>query len=468
MSKMRKVVWTTAILLCAFAVLIVRAKHPNVVRKWRVKLGLQATRSDTWEKIVPAGKVQRHEAPYDFGEEFLTLAAWNDTREEFLDSHSGVWYSSDGERELSVRKDLVRFFGYEICEDTVKFGNRGVERVEISVFNKGSACSLITESEAMEAIGVVSQRLIADKRTESSTSDERGKEIVRYEWSGTKPKVVATMGLTLIDGNRYVEYLNFEMSLGDAVSTERESEIVAPGGHVRYANGDVYIEGVPMVNQGQKGYCVPATISRVLRYYGVDVDMHALALDMETDVGGGTSIGNGFPTLDRVMAETGLTRVDYKKPECYDDEYIGRYNQAAKAAGKRELLIADFTVEEERDGRVVSVQHYDWLADAMEEEVKRSSRDYDAVGYARFRAGVTSSVLCGFPLLWSVERLFPWERKNESPGTGHMRLIVGYNLQSDEILYSDSWGSGHDYKRAGFAEAWRETDFVSCLQPLSP
>ena len=46
-----------------------------------------------------------------------------------------------------------------------------------------------------------------------------------------------------------------------------------------------------------------------------------------------------------------------------------------------------------------------------------------------------------------------------------MRLIVGYNLQTDEILYSDSWGSGHELKRARFAEAWRETDFLSCLQP---
>ena len=430
-----------------------------------MKLGLQAPRSDTWKKFVPAGKALRHDPPYDFGEEFLALAAWRNTREEFLDGHSGIWYSNDGEKELSVRKDLVRFLGYEICENVLMFGERGVERVLISVFNKGVAGSLIAESEALSVIGVVSERLSPAKRSESSTSDERGKAIVRYEWRGTQPKVVATIGLTMIDGNRYAEYLNFEMSLGGADPPESGSAIVAPGEHVRYAGGDVYIEGVPMVNQGQKGYCVPATISRVLRYYGIDVDMHALALDMETDVGGGTQIGNGFPTLDRVAAETGLIRVDHKKAGRYDDEYIGRYNQAARVAGKPELLIEDFTVEEERGGKAVRVQHYDWLADAMEEEVKRSSRDYDAVGYARFRAGVTSSVLRGFPLLWSVERLFPWDRKDESAGGGHMRLIVGYNLQTDEILYSDSWGSGHEFKRARFAEAWRETDFLSCLQP---
>ena len=33
-----------------------------------------------------------------------------------------------------------------------------------------------------------------------------------------------------------------------------------------------------MVDQGQKGYCVPATVERVLRYYGInDLNMHQLA-----------------------------------------------------------------------------------------------------------------------------------------------------------------------------------------------
>ena len=34
--------------------------------------------------------------------------------------------------------------------------------------------------------------------------------------------------------------------------------------------GDVYIKNIPMVNQGNKGYCVPATVERVLRYYGIN------------------------------------------------------------------------------------------------------------------------------------------------------------------------------------------------------
>ena len=136
---MGKVTGIAAILLCATAVLFVRAKHPDAIGKWRVKLGLQTSCPDERKKVAPSKRVRhlQYEAPYDFGEEFLVLDAWHATREEFLDGHIDVWYSSDGEKELSVRKDLVRFFGYEICENVLKFGERGVERVLISVFNKG-------------------------------------------------------------------------------------------------------------------------------------------------------------------------------------------------------------------------------------------------------------------------------------------------------------------------------------------
>ncbi|MFR4224380.1 MAG: hypothetical protein ACLT38_12745 [Akkermansia sp.] len=38
------------------------------------------------------------------------------------------------------------------------------------------------------------------------------------------------------------------------------------------------IQDIPMVDQGQKGYCVVATAARIFAYYGMDyVDQHELA-----------------------------------------------------------------------------------------------------------------------------------------------------------------------------------------------
>ena len=36
---------------------------------------------------------------------------------------------------------------------------------------------------------------------------------------------------------------------------------------------------------------------------------------------------------------------------------------------------------------------------------------------------------------------------------GHMRLIIGYNMKEQKIIYSDSWGMGHEKKTIPAAEA---------------
>ena len=43
-------------------------------------------------------------------------------------------------------------------------------------------------------------------------------------------------------------------------------------------SGDVVVSDIPMVDQGPKGYCVPATWERYLRYLGIPADMYVLAM----------------------------------------------------------------------------------------------------------------------------------------------------------------------------------------------
>lgn len=61
--------------------------------------------------------------------------------------------------------------------------------------------------------------------------------------------------------------------------------------NVKKEGGKVYIAGIPMVDQGQKGYCAVATVARVFAYYGADaVDQHALAQLCDTLTEGGTYV----------------------------------------------------------------------------------------------------------------------------------------------------------------------------------
>ncbi|MEZ5386889.1 MAG: hypothetical protein R3F13_15365 [Prosthecobacter sp.] len=55
-------------------------------------------------------------------------------------------------------------------------------------------------------------------------------------------------------------------------------------------NGDIVIGDIPMVDQGPKGYCAPATAERAMRYLGVPADMYILANAGQTGFGGGTSV----------------------------------------------------------------------------------------------------------------------------------------------------------------------------------
>ena len=50
-----------------------------------------------------------------------------------------------------------------------------------------------------------------------------------------------------------------------------------------------HINSIPMVDQGNLGYCAPATISRIAKYYGVNLNEDEAALIINTDQKEGTN-----------------------------------------------------------------------------------------------------------------------------------------------------------------------------------
>ena len=75
--------------------------------------------------------------------------------------------------------------------------------------------------------------------------------------------------------------------LPDAALRERMKNNV-----IRRENGDLVVSNIPMVDQGPKGFCVPATYARALLYAGVPADLYLLALLGKTGLGGGTYISS--------------------------------------------------------------------------------------------------------------------------------------------------------------------------------
>jgi hypothetical protein len=73
----------------------------------------------------------------------------------------------------------------------------------------------------------------------------------------------------------------------------------------RYERGDVLIGDIPQLRQGERPYCVPITIERVLRYLGVCNNMYGLAAS-----GGVTHLGCGtlkpFDQMDSALRQRGF------------------------------------------------------------------------------------------------------------------------------------------------------------------
>ena len=154
--------------------------------------------------------------------------------------------------------------------------------------------------------------------------------------------------------------------------------------------GDVYIDGIPMVDQGQKGYCVVASAARVFGYYQIAVDQHEIAQIASSSAEGGTSMG---AMLDALGDIAGRFRVRVKNHIDFDYKDMGEltkdYNRVAKRAGQREFST---------DPGTNMWMHFD----SFDPELLKETRLKSKSGISRFEKEVEASINAGIPLLWTL------------------------------------------------------------------
>ena len=103
----------------------------------------------------------------------------------------------------------------------------------------------------------------------------------------------------------------------------------------------------------------------------------------------------------------------------------------------------------------------------MKPELFKDLRMKKTADYGKFQRDIERSIDSGIPLLWSVQLgLVPEKGIPQGTFGGHMRLIIGYDDATREILYSDSWGLGHEEKRMPMDDAWTITTGLFTLQPV--
>ena len=99
--------------------------------------------------------------------------------------------------------------------------------------------------------------------------------------------------------------------------------------------------------------------------------------------------------------------------------------------------------------------------------VEMKARGAQASKYKKFKKDVREQIDKGIPLFWSVKLGIASEPEIPQANGYHMRLIIGYNDKKGEIIYTDSWGAGHEFKKMRDDWAWTITKSLFYMKPLS-
>ena len=413
-------------------------------------------------------------AAVDLGEHFAKEDSWTESSVDFAVEHQ-----RDGFGFASQKRDIVNcmgrgkctWHGLEVWETRIYYGAEGATRVEMSMYNRGDDKDMdgMNAAELKELLDSIASKAQPGGKIGSNPEKKKlknggfqyfkkfnkGESDVDLAWgvNGAKAKDLTA------------DYVRVTMYPKGGAKPKTAAKGIVSKTKVKAnvkknAEGDVWVDNVPMVDQGQKGYCAAATSERILRYYGFAIDEHEIAQSAGTTAQGGTSISEMVQTIRTVGSKCrlGFSSIvsmtsDFRNIE----KDLEQYNKAAKAEGEKELSMSQFM-----RGNMVNVG--DMLA-AMKPKVVKKMRMKDS-RYKKFLAGVKTQVDQGIPVFWGVMLgMFPEPGLPQTMG-GHIRIIIGYNQKTHEILYTDSWGAGHELKRMPEDWAFAITHEAFFLKPL--
>lgn len=348
------------------------------------------------------------------------------------------WLTEDRSRAIFQRKDLENLkVELSLLEGTVPieemivdFKNGTLLGVTISIFNRGDGGSIALDDfdRRYKTMGKHIGQQLQVSPTRREARPTQGMLTKGFMWISARGKAVLEHNHEA-PGN--TEFLRMRLARRDAGGAYEAAMQDRPGASVKLSQlpanverrGDeVFIKGIPMVDQGAKGYCVVASAQRLFEYYGISCDMHQLAQIAGSDPDRGTS---------SLAINKELGAIDH----------LFKTRFACLAVRDRNGLV------ELVDGKYVG----------------------PAIPETTFHSMIRKSIDEGIPLLWSLEvGLFPEAPPlQEQTSGGHMRMIIGYNTKANQLIFSDSWGAGHEFKTMDANDAYRATHGLFVMKPTT-
>ena len=455
--------------------------------------------------------------PYEIGADMESESFWKTDPVMFVKKHAeaGFEFTSDERKGADSRLDGgIAYHGVPVYESKVSFGEAGgVERVELLLFAAGGTErweemtdgngkrfrrrvrveKTVTKDEFGGILTTVRGKLSSARAKVPQPQRAQVKDARTRQFSQTWPKTAIPTQATLTwnysqDGKNAASFRPgfvrlavdgpARLSAGKSTSGAAKEKVAKGSGKItdnviRDPRGDVFLDNLPMVDQGQKGYCSVATAERVLRYYGVEIDEHEIAQAAGTSAERGTYVLEMKRSVEAIGKRYRLgTVVCYGDFEKSSEERIAgicdevrAYNKAAKKLKKEEIADSVY-IRREGNTTFYSPAAVDRAMDAeVLKEMKVNGMQKSK--YTKFLKDVHDQIAKGIPLFWGVTLgTYPEPGLMQVSG-GHMRLIIGYNDKKREILYTDSWGAGHELKRMPADWAWTISHCLMYMKPLA-
>ena len=370
----------------------------------------------------------------------------------------------------------VVFLGFKVWEVNVRFAEENFKDAEISFYNRGDA-GQVGEGEFKKMLSEIDKKLSEwiPGKTKVLTKKRLPNNIGSIEskvWGNGEILATLIWSLSKNKGSRYdkPEYIKLNISKLDSKNDPRKSYTTssfnkekkfAPKDHLKKTeDGDVFIDGIPMVDQGQKGYCAVAVTERVLRHYGQDIDQHVIAQLAQSSAKGGTNSGT---MLDMIKKAGSKFKVKVKVyEEAMDSGELARdiqkYNRLLKRKENPPVIIPP--VNGDFFGSIYSQIKRD-IDIYKEYKCEKCSLDY-----GKFKRAIVKSINDGIPIVWGVTLgLIPEDKLTPQTAGGHLRMIIGYNNKTNEIVFTDTWGPKHEFKKMNWDNAWTITTSYATILP---
>lgn len=403
---------------------------------------------------------------------------WRISSETFMkiQANNGfVWNSGNQKNSVRSTHPDLRFLGIQVVEANAYFSEIGLSKMKLSIYNRGDVGwvkeedfngYLKTVRELISKwVGGPPKTMKSNRRTSKIKINRRSwirdHTKIDLEWSATKKH--ERNGVTIPFRSEFIRLRLTSVTkkgrgaraAGSSIQGNQPiSYALAKSKVTRNDNGDIYLRDIPMVNQGKKSYCATATVSRIMGYYGKEIDQHEIAQMVETSWLG-TNPELMVELLKQLSHKLGF-RIRIHQDFDFNDlaQMIEDYNRLARRERKPELVLYK---------NAPTTYYYQQMDRGL---LTRMQTGNPALN--RFYREITKHIQIGIPIAWSVVLGVVEEHPPLPQGVGgHMRLIMGYHPRTKEIIYTDSWGAGHEFKRMGLKDAVTITTGLVTIEPRS-